>query len=102
MYNLLQKKFKYLVVLIFLSTLATNHCEAQKPKSAEKQRKEFLKKDEKTKKEAAKQRKKDLKAHQKLQGKATRKRMQDASKKSTRISANKKEPFLKRLFTKKR
>jgi hypothetical protein len=100
--NRMRKLLNYCFVFILLNLFTPVQNFAQKAKSAEKQQKEFLKNEEDTKKKTEKQHKKDLKNHQKLQGKSTRKRMKQDAKKSERIRANRKEPFLKRLFTKKK
>lgn len=40
--------------------------------------------------------------HKKIQSKETRKRMKESKKKSARINANKRDPFFKRLFKRKK
>jgi Flp pilus assembly protein TadB len=97
------RKIIILFILPFGFIILLPHfCYSQKPKSAEKQQQEFLKKDEQRKKDAEKQKVKDLKKHEKSQDKSTQKRMKESRKKAERVRANRKDPFLKRLFVKKR
>lgn len=86
---------------IILSTGA--FAQTKKPKSVEKQRKEFLELQEERKEAAAEAREEGIKEHKELQTKDVQKRMKRSNKKSRRLAKDRhQDGFLKMLFTKKR
>jgi len=92
------KLFKiFAISILFLLPVAAT---AQKQKSVKKMQQEHFDKQEDLKKQSEKAREEGLKRHRDMQSKETQKRMKQTRKRSERNSMNKKEPFLKRLFTK--
>jgi hypothetical protein len=95
---IMTKLFKIIAIsILFLLPVVAS---AQKQKSVKKMQEEHFDKQEDLKKQSEKAREEGLKRHQKMQSKDTQKRMKQTRKRSERNSMNKKEPFLKRLFTK--
>ena len=89
------------LMMPFLSFSQDVDARSPKPNSGSSQQVKADKKKAKQQKEAAKGLEKGIKRHEKLQAKNTKKMMKASKKKSKRWNENKKEPFLKRLFTKK-
>lgn len=94
------KLFK-LFLLATILALPFQSC-AQKQKSAKKMQQEHFDRQAEQKKAAEKAQGEALERHKKIQTKETRKRMKRSEKKARRHKDNRKEPFLKRLFRKKR
>lgn len=93
-------QYKLLRLLLFIVcaqftsiAIAQENQDPPRNKHLEKAEKKRAKQDKKAEKEA-------FKRHEKIQDKKTRKRMKKNKKKSERMHKNKREPFLKRLFTK--
>lgn len=93
------KLFKLIAISIML-VLPIIAVGQKKQKSVKKMQEEHFDKQADLKKQSEEARKAGLKQHMELQTKETRKRMKKSKKRSERTSLNKKEPFLKRLFTK--
>lgn len=98
--NTSAKLFKILLFAVIM-TLPLQVC-AQKQKSVKKMQQEHFDRQAEQKAAAEKAREKALERHEKIQTKETRKRMKRSRKKANRYKDNRKEPFLKRLFRKKR
>ena len=94
------KLFK-IILLAAILAVPFQSC-AQKQKSAEKMQQEHFDRQAKQKAESEKAKEKALERHKKIQTKETRKRMKESRKKAKRYKDNRKDPFLKRLFRKKR
>ncbi len=94
------KLFKILLLALIFS-MPLSAC-AQKQKSVKKMQQEHFDRQEEQKKKAAAAEKKALERHHEIQTKETRKRMKQSEKRSKRLRDNRKEPFLKRWFTRKR
>jgi Ni/Co efflux regulator RcnB len=92
------KLFKIISIISILILPLTAF--AQKQKSVKKMQDEHFDKQAELKKQADVEREQGLKRHQKIQAKSTQKQMKQTRKKSERYQKNKREPFLKRLFTK--
>lgn len=92
------KLFKIISIVSILILPVTAY--AQKQKSVKKMQEEHFDKQAELKKQADVEREQGLKRHQKIQAKSTQKQMKQTRKKSERYQKNKREPFLKRLFTK--
>lgn len=94
------KLFGILILMGALSVVAPS-C-AQKQKSVKKMQQEHFDRQAEQQKAAEEAREEGLKRHKDIQSKETKKRMKRSEKKARRYKDNRKEPFLKRLFTKKR
>ena len=92
---------KWIFIFLFLATTAPNTY-GQKGKSVKKQQKEFFKKEKEREKASQKEMEEKKEQHIDLQTKDVQKRMKRQKKRSERTKAGKpRDPFLKRLFTKK-
>ncbi len=94
------KLFNFLIIFMLLA-LPLSSC-AQKQKSVKKMQQEHFDRQAEQKKAAGAANDKALERHKKIQTKETKKRMKRTEKKSGRVKVNRKEPFLKRWFRKKR
>lgn len=94
------KLFNFLIIFMLLA-LPLSSC-AQKQKSVKKMQQEHFDRQAEQKKAAEKANEAALERHKKIQTKETKKRMKRTEKKSRRVKENRKEPFLKRWFRKKR
>ena len=93
------------ILIIALMTIVSVDATAQKKKkwkAPKNPQKEAIKKEEQEAKQLDKDIKRLKKEHRKLQGKKTAKRMKKNRKRSDRHAHNKKDPFLHRLFNKKK
>ncbi len=96
----MNKLFKIFITCAVLS-MPFQAC-AQKQKSVKKMQQEHFDKQAEQQKAAEEAQQEGLKRHKDLQTKETQKRMKRSAKEARRHSDNRREPFLKRLFTKKR
>ncbi|NNC82836.1 MAG: hypothetical protein HKN79_04600 [Flavobacteriales bacterium] len=95
---------RIIIAIIALSSLISIDAPAQKKKykAPKDPQKEALKKEEQEAKQLDKDIAKMKKEHRKLQGKKTAKRMKRNKKRSDRYGRGQKDPFLQRLFNKKK
>lgn len=96
----MNKLFRILIIIAVFS-MPLQSC-AQKQKSVKKMQQEHFDKQAEQKKAAEDARQEGLKRHKDLQTKETQKRMKRSAKEARRHKDNRRVPFLKRLFTKKR
>lgn len=97
---MITKLFK-IIGMTFLLALPLQSC-AQKQKSVKKMQQEQFQRQAEQEKAIKKAEEKGLQRHRDIQTKETQKRMKKTLKKSQRHREHQKEPFLKRLFRKKR
>lgn len=94
---MLVKILRFFVFIAFLALPIFSHAQ----ESSDPPRNKHLEKAEKKReKETKKAEKEAHKRHEQIQDKKTRKRMKKNKKKAERLKKNKRDPFLKRLFTK--
>lgn len=95
------KKLFQVILICAAFSMPVQSC-AQKQKSVKKMQQEHFDKQADQAKKIEKAKEEALKRHKDIQTKDTQKRMKRADKKAKRHKDNRREPFLKRLFTKKR